>query len=127
MNRINWKIRWQNPLFYVPIIASIFMPILGYLQMDVTNLTTWAGVWEFILKVISNPYLLIMLFINIFSAANDPTVRGFNDSELSMNKVEPTHPDMPVDIKGDEVVDDNSEIVVENEEQAPPKSNAEEF
>lgn len=39
--KINWKLRLQNPMFYIQVILSFFIPVLGYLGLNWSEITTW--------------------------------------------------------------------------------------
>lgn len=119
--KINWSIRLKNKLFLAAVLSFVLKiinqvaSIYGY---DLSEFSQAVNDW---FETITNVLVLAGII-------TDPTVFGMNDSELSMNKTEPTDPNMPVEIIGDDEVTSESEIVVENEENnAPPKSNAEEF
>ncbi len=119
--KINWSIRLKNKLFLAAVLSFVLKiinqvaSIYGY---DLSAFNEAVNDW---FETITNVLVLAGII-------TDPTVFGMNDSELSMNKTEPTDPNMPVEIIGDDEVTSESEIVVDNEENnAPPKSNAEEF
>ncbi len=116
--KINWSIRLKNKLFLAAVLSFVLKiinqvaSIYGY---DLSEFSQAVNDW---FETITNVLVLAGII-------TDPTVFGMNDSELSMNKTEPTDPNMPVEIIGDDEVTSESEIVVDNIE--PPKSNAEEF
>lgn len=120
--KINWSIRLKNKLFLAAVlsfvlkIANQIASIYGY---DLSEFSQVVNDW---FETITNVLVLAGII-------TDPTVFGMNDSELSMNKTEPTDPNMPVEIIGDDEVTSETEIVANNTDvtNAPPKSNAEEF
>jgi phi LC3 family holin len=87
--KINWKVRFKNPLFYVQIFLSIMTPILTYLGLTATDITTWAIFGDVLLKAISNPYVLLLTFVSVYNALIDPTTEGFGDSEIALTYDKP--------------------------------------
>lgn len=116
--KINWSIRLKNKLFLAAVLSFVLKiinqvaSIYGY---DLSAFNEAVNDW---FETITNVLVLAGII-------TDPTVFGMNDSELSMNKEEPTDPNMPVEIIGEDEVTSESKIEVNNIE--PPKSNAEEF
>ena len=78
--KINWKVRIKNPVFWANLAAAIILPILTYLGLNWSDMTTWAGLWNVITGAFSNPYCLFLVASNIWSALNDPTTSGISDS-----------------------------------------------
>lgn len=87
--KINWKVRFKNPLFYVQIFLSVMTPILTYLGLTATDITTWAIFGDVLLKAISNPYVLLLTFVSVYNALTDPTTEGFGDSEIALTYDKP--------------------------------------
>ena len=81
MPKINWTIRKQNPMFYIQLILSIFIPILGYLGINWSDVTTWDTFFHVIIAAISNPYCLSIVAVSIFNTVVDTSSPGVNDSE----------------------------------------------
>lgn len=82
--KINWKVRFKNPMFYVQLILSILTPILAYSGLTATDLTTWAKLGEVLLQAISNPYVLSLVAVSVYNALVDPTTKGIGDSEQAL-------------------------------------------
>lgn len=94
--RINWKIRIKNPMFWVQIIASIFVPILAYMGITVQDLTTWGMVGKALLLAVSNPYVLILVAMSVYNTIVDPTTTGVSDSLKALSY------DKPNNVKADD-------------------------
>ena len=77
--KINWKIRFKNPLFIAQLGMSILVPILAYAGLTVQDLTTWKALGDLLLGAFSNPYVLGLVAISVYNAVLDPTTRGLND------------------------------------------------
>jgi uncharacterized membrane protein len=71
--KINWKVRFKNPVFYAQLILSILVPIIGYLGIRFEDLTTWVMLGDVLLQAISNPYVLSLVLVSVWNALNDPT------------------------------------------------------
>ena len=83
--KINLKVRFKNPMFYVQIILSVLTPILAYSGLTATDLTTWAKLGDVLVQAISNPYVLSLVAVSVYNAIVDPTTSGFGDSENALN------------------------------------------
>ena len=82
--KINWKVRFKNPMFYVQLILSILTPILAYSGLTATDLTTWAKLGEVLLQAISSPYVLSLVIVSTYNSLIDPTTKGFGDSAKAL-------------------------------------------
>ena len=89
MNKINWKIRFKNPVFYMQLILAVLTPVLAYMGLTVKDLTTWAAVGNVLLQAASNPYVLALVLVSVWNAVNDPTTTGISDSSNALTYDEP--------------------------------------
>ena len=87
--KINLKVRFKNPMFYAQIILSVLTPILTYMGLAATDITTWSKLGEVLLQAISNPYVLSLVAVSLYNAFVDPTTKGFGDSENALTYDEP--------------------------------------
>lgn len=87
--KINWKVRFKNPVFLVQIFLAILMPTLSYLGLTVQDMTTWSALGNALGQGIMNPYVLGLVIVNVFNAVNDPTTHGVSDIDTVMNYDEP--------------------------------------
>lgn len=87
--KINWKVRFRNPYFWVQIGIAILMPILAYLGLSVEDLTTWGKVGQVLLEAILNPYVLGLVVVSVFNAIQDPTTKGLSDSANALTYTKP--------------------------------------
>lgn len=78
--RINLRVRFKNPLFWVQLVLSVFTPILTYMGLTATDLTTWAIVGDVLLEAVANPYVFMLICVSVYNALVDPTTKGFGDS-----------------------------------------------
>ena len=82
--KINWKVRFKNPMFYVQIFLSVLTPILAYSGLTATDLTTWGKLGDIFVQAVSNPYVLSLVVVSVYNALVDPTTKGFGDSENAL-------------------------------------------
>lgn len=83
--KINLKVRFKNPMFYVQLVLSVLTPILAYSGLTATDLTTWAKLGDVLLQAISNPYVLSLVIVSVYNALIDPTTKGFGDSVQALD------------------------------------------
>ena len=82
--KINWKVRFKNPVFIVQLLLSILTPILAYAGLTVQDMTTWQAIGNLLLGAISNPYVIGLVVISVWNALNDPTTTGITDSAKAL-------------------------------------------
>ena len=82
--KINWKVRFKNPVFIVQLLLSILTPILAYAGLTVQDMTTWQAIGNLLLGAISNPYVIGLVVISVWNAINDPTTTGITDSAKAL-------------------------------------------
>lgn len=78
--KINWKVRFKNPIFYAQLVLSILAPILAYAGLSYADLTTWGALFDVLKQAVSNPYVLSLVVISLYNAVVDPTTKGHKDS-----------------------------------------------
>lgn len=86
---INWKVRIKNPYFWGQIFLTIIITIIGYAGISGSDVTTWGKFFNLIGMALSNPYCLFLVVMSVINAINDPTTKGFKDSERAMGYTEP--------------------------------------
>lgn len=88
MKNINLKVRFSkdNILFWVRFAIAVIAPALAYLALEPQDLSTWQGLADFLLSVVSNPYLLAITAVNALNLIPDPTTPSLGDSERVLNK-----------------------------------------
>lgn len=87
--KINWKVRFKNPLFYAALILAIVAPIGVSFGVNLEDLTTWPMVWDIAKKAILTPHLVITVFIAVVAFLIDPTTKGISDSRQALKYDEP--------------------------------------
>lgn len=87
--KINLKVRFKNPMFYVQLILSVFTPVLTYMGLTETDLTTWSALIDVLSQAISNPYVLSLVVVSVYNSLVDPTTKGFGDSNQALTYTKP--------------------------------------
>lgn len=87
--KINWKVRFKNPVFIAQIILAVLTPILTYANLTVQDLTTWKSVLDLLISAVCNPYVCGLVVISLWNAVNDPTTAGIGDSDQALSYEEP--------------------------------------
>lgn len=87
--KINWKVRFKNPMFYVQLFISVFTPILAYLGLTAADVTTWTKFGEILFEAISNPYVLSLVLVSVYNSLVDPTTKGISDSKQALTYDKP--------------------------------------
>lgn len=88
MRKINWKLRFKNPMFWILIGGSILGTALSYNSMQPQDLTTWKGVGELLKGIVLNPYLLFICLWTAFASIVDTTSKGIGDTPHAISKRE---------------------------------------
>ena len=84
MNRINWKVRIKNPVFWVQAAIAVVLPILTYFGLTWEDMTSWAAIGNLLLQAVKNPVVIAAVLANVWNAVNDPTTAGLKDSQRAM-------------------------------------------
>lgn len=80
MKKINWKVRFNNPFWWVQIALALFGPILAYFGLMWEDMTTWGAILDLLFKAVKNPVVFVAVLVSVFNALNDPTTKGIFDS-----------------------------------------------
>lgn len=91
---MNWKVRIKSPAFWIGMIGVVMSPILAYMGMSFTDLTTWRSIGDVFMAFIGNPYLIGSVVVAVMSAigvAVDPTTAGFKDTLRVMAYTKPSN------------------------------------
>lgn len=87
--KINWKVRAKNPVFWKNIAIAIVLPILTYLGVNWTDITTWSAFIDLFAQAVSNPVIVVAVLCSVWNAINDPTTVGYSDSEKALTYTKP--------------------------------------
>ena len=84
MNRINWKVRIKNQVFWVQAAIALVLPILTYFGLTWEDMTSWAAIGNLLLQAVKNPVVIAAVLASVWNAVNDPTTAGLKDSQRAM-------------------------------------------
>lgn len=87
--KINWKVRFKNPLFYAALILAIVAPVGVNFGINFEDLTSWPMVWDVAKKALLTPHLVITVFIAVVTFLIDPTTKGAGDSPQALRYEKP--------------------------------------
>lgn len=82
--KINWKVRIKNPVFWANLAISIVLPILTYMGLNWSDMTTWAALGRVLFEAIQNPVIVVSVIVSLWNLINDPTTAGLSDSSQAL-------------------------------------------
>ena len=91
--KINWKVRMKNPVFWAQLVTAIVLPILAYLGLQWSDMTSWAALGEILVQAVKNPVILVSVVVSAWGIVNDPTTAGLSDSKKAMGYLAPKKED----------------------------------
>lgn len=83
--KINFKVRFKNPYFYIGLIAVILTATGAEPQM----FTSWQILIEKLKLFIENPFLIGCTVVAVIGYINDPTTSGLSDSKQALGYYKP--------------------------------------
>lgn len=83
--KINIPVRFKNPWFWVGICGTI----LTAMGVSPEMFTSWGAVWEAVVNMVGNPYMLISVVLAVLGVFVDPTTSGISDSKRAMSYKSP--------------------------------------
>lgn len=84
MNKINWKVRMQNPQFFITLVPALALLVQTF--MAVFNVSVDFSAVSDRMLVFINALFAVLTIIGI---VNDPTTTGFSDSSNAMTYNKP--------------------------------------
>lgn len=82
--KINWTVRFKNPVFWRNIAIAIVAPILAYFGLNWEQITTWAALGDLFTQAAANPVVIVAVLVSVWNAINDPTTEGDSDSKQAL-------------------------------------------
>ncbi len=83
--KINIPVRFKNPWFWVG-IGGVILSAMG---VSADMFTTWGAVWEAVVNLFSNPFMLVSVVLAVLGVFVDPTTAGISDSSRAMEYTKP--------------------------------------
>lgn len=87
--KINWKVRFKNPVFIANLLLAIVVPILAYFGLKWEEMTTWVALGNLFVEAVKNPVVVVSVIISVWNAVNDPTTAGIGDSSQALTYEKP--------------------------------------
>ena len=79
--KMNVTVRIKNPWFWVGLVGTI----LTAMGVSPEMFTTWGAVWEAVVNLFSNPFMLVSVVLAVLGVFVDPTTAGISDSKRAMS------------------------------------------
>ena len=79
--KINIPVRFKNPWFWVGLCGTI----LAAMGVSPEMFTSWDAVWEAVLNMVRNPYMLVSVVLAVLGVFVDPTTSGISDSKRALS------------------------------------------
>lgn len=87
--KINWTVRFNNPVFWRNIAIAVIAPILTDCGLNWTDITTWGALADLFVQAASNPVVVVAVIVSVWNAINDPTTAGDSDSKRALTYATP--------------------------------------
>lgn len=87
--KINWTVRFRNPVFWVNIAVAIILPVLTYMGLSWQDMTSWEALGGVLLGALKNPVIVVAVIVSVWNAVNDPTTCGIGDSTAALQYTKP--------------------------------------
>ena len=84
--KINIPVRFKNPWFWIGLIGVI----LSAMGVSPDMFTSWGAVWQAIVNLVSNPFMLGSVVLAILGVFVDPTTAGIRDSNRALSYKSPS-------------------------------------
>lgn len=83
--KINIPVRFKNPWFWVGLCGTI----LTAMGVSPEMFTSWGAVWEAVVNLFGNPFMLVSVVLAVLGVFVDPTTAGISDSQRAMSYKSP--------------------------------------
>lgn len=87
--KINWKVRFKNPMFWAGIIVAVVATVTAQLGLSIDSITTWSQLWLHLKEAVSNPVVVVAVVTAVYNAVIDPTTKGVCDSKDALKYDKP--------------------------------------
>ena len=83
--KINIPVRFKNPWFWVGLCGTI----LAAMGVSPEMFTSWDAVWEAVVNLFGNPFMLVSVVLAVLGVFVDPTTAGIGDSKRALSYKSP--------------------------------------
>ena len=87
--KINWLVRFKNPVFWANLASAVLLPILAYMGLNWADMTSWAALGIVLWEAIKNPVIVVAVIVSVWNLINDPTTKGLSDSAQALTYTTP--------------------------------------
>lgn len=88
-NKINWKVRFKNPVFLAQVAIAVISPVLVGLGLRWEDMTNWGVLFDALYRAVSNPVIVAASIASLWGVITDPTTKGTKDSEQALTYKKP--------------------------------------
>ena len=83
--KVNFKVRAKNPYFWIGLVGVI----LAAMGVDASMFTSWGAVWDALVGLVTNPFMLWSVSLAVIGVLVDPTTKGIADSSQALTYDKP--------------------------------------
>lgn len=83
--KINFPVRFKNPWFWVG-LGGVILSAMG---VSPEMFTSWGAVWEAVVNLFGNPFMLGSVILAVLGVFVDPTTAGISDSRRALSYKSP--------------------------------------
>lgn len=83
--KMNLKVRIKNPYFWIGLIGVI----LTAMGISPEMLTSWSILWQSIIDLVRNPFMIGSVILAVMGVLVDPTTFGIKDSTQALTYSKP--------------------------------------
>lgn len=83
--KINFPVRFKNPWFWVG-LGGVILSAMG---VSPEMFTSWGAVWESVVNLFGNPFMLGSVILAVLGVFVDPTTAGISDSRRALSYKSP--------------------------------------
>ena len=82
--KINWKVRFRNPVWWAEVAAAVILPMLAAIGLGWEDVTSWAALWNVIKTAFDTPVTVAAVLVSVWNTVTDPTTAGICDSDRAL-------------------------------------------
>ena len=83
--KINFPVRFKNPWYWVG-LGGVILSAMG---VSPEMFTSWGAVWEAVVNLFGNPFMLVSVVLAVLGVFVDPTTSGISDSKRALSYKSP--------------------------------------
>lgn len=80
--------KFKNPMFVFQLILSFVTPMLAYAGLTFKDITSWPKLGCIIVSAFQNPYVLALVFVNVWNALYTPKNSENQLKQTGENEIE---------------------------------------